>query len=130
MSFPLTLSGLLGQEPDHGNEAPAGGRLKAWAAAVSVMIATAVSVWVACSYMLIEIEARHTARYGHSPEDVSGWLLKRGYTMHTWRRGWREADSVRTGTRNYLFRASPFSRAVPRPRSANQPGASARDQLA
>ena len=61
--------------------------------------------------MLIEIEARHTARYGHSPEDVSGWLLKRGYTMHTWRRGWREADSVGTGTRNYLFRASPFSRA-------------------
>jgi alpha-1,2-mannosyltransferase len=50
MSSPLTLGGLLGQEPDHGNEAPAGGRLKAWAAAVSVMIATAVSVWVACSY--------------------------------------------------------------------------------
>ena len=59
--------------------------------------------------MLIEIEARHTARYGHSPEDVSGWLLKRGYTMHTWQRGWREADGVATGTRNYLFRASPFS---------------------
>jgi FkbM family methyltransferase len=55
--------------------------------------------------MLIEIEARHTARYGHSPEDVSGWLLKRGYTMYTWRRGWREADGVAAGTRNYLFRA-------------------------
>ena len=50
MSFPLTLHDALGQGPDHGNEAPAAGRLKAWAAALSVMIATAVSVWVACSY--------------------------------------------------------------------------------
>jgi FkbM family methyltransferase len=53
--------------------------------------------------MLIEIEARHTARYGHAPEDVSGWLLKRGYAMYTWRHGWREADRVEPGTRNYLF---------------------------
>lgn len=53
--------------------------------------------------MLIEIEARHTARYGHSPEDVSGWLLKRGYAMYTWRHGWREADRVEPGIRNYLF---------------------------
>jgi hypothetical protein len=59
--------------------------------------------------MLIEIEARHTARYGHSPEDVSRWLLKRGYTMHTWRRGWREANGFAPGTRNYLFRAEAFS---------------------
>jgi FkbM family methyltransferase len=54
--------------------------------------------------MLIEIEARHTARYGHSPEDIVGWLLKRGYGMHTWRRGWREVDRVEPGIRNYLFR--------------------------
>lgn len=54
--------------------------------------------------MLIEIEARHIARYGHSVNDVSGWLLKRGYTMHIWQRGWREADRVEPGTRNYLFR--------------------------
>ena len=54
--------------------------------------------------MLIEIEARHTARYGHSPDDVSGWLLKLGYTMHTWRHGWREAGGVEPGIRNYLFR--------------------------
>jgi FkbM family methyltransferase len=53
---------------------------------------------------LIEIEARHTARYGHSPEDVSGWLLKRGYTMYTWRHGWRETGRVEPGIRNYLFR--------------------------
>lgn len=55
--------------------------------------------------MLIEIEARHTARYGHSPEDVTGWLLQRGYTMHTWQNGWRETDRVASGIRNYLFRA-------------------------
>jgi FkbM family methyltransferase len=59
--------------------------------------------------MLIEVEARHTARYGHSPADVSGWLLKRGYTMHVWRRGWREADGFAPGTRNYLFRPEPCS---------------------
>ena len=59
--------------------------------------------------MLIEIEARHIARYGHSPEDVSGWLFKRGYTMYTWQRGWREADRIVAGTRNYLFRARPAS---------------------
>jgi FkbM family methyltransferase len=54
--------------------------------------------------MLIEIEARHTARYGHSPEDVAGWLTRRGYVMHTWRHGWREACRIEPGTRNYLFR--------------------------
>jgi FkbM family methyltransferase len=60
--------------------------------------------------ILIEIEARHIARFGHSVEDVSGWLLKRGYTMHTWRRGWHEADRVEPGIRNYLFRPLPSTR--------------------
>jgi FkbM family methyltransferase len=55
--------------------------------------------------MLIEIEARHTARYGHTPEDVSGWLLQRGYTMSTWRHGWHETSQIEPATRNYLFRA-------------------------
>lgn len=55
--------------------------------------------------MLIEIEARHTARYGHCPDDVCGWLLQRGYAMYTWRRGWREACRIEPGIRNYLFRA-------------------------
>src|SRR5580693_1202264 len=50
MSFPLTLQDALGQRPDHENEAPAAGRLKAWTAVLSLMIATAVSVWIACSY--------------------------------------------------------------------------------
>ena len=54
--------------------------------------------------MLIEIEARHAARYRCSPDDITGWLSRRGYTMHVWRHGWRQADRVEAGTRNYLFR--------------------------
>lgn len=54
--------------------------------------------------LLVEIEARHTARYRYSPEDIAGWLTRRGYTMHVWRDGWREAGRVCLHTRNYLFR--------------------------
>lgn len=54
--------------------------------------------------MLIEIEARHAARYRCPPDDIAGWLFRRGYTMHTWQHGWREADHIDPGTRNYLFR--------------------------
>jgi FkbM family methyltransferase len=54
--------------------------------------------------MLIEIEARHAARYRRSPDDITGWLSERGYTMHTWRRGWHPASRIHPGTRNYLFR--------------------------
>jgi FkbM family methyltransferase len=69
--------------------------------------------------LLIEIEARHAARYGCSPDDITSWLFQRGYTMHVWnmhawRRGWREADRIEAGTRNYLFRPPhPEARAVP-----------------
>ncbi|HTX63571.1 MAG TPA: FkbM family methyltransferase [Acidimicrobiales bacterium] len=56
--------------------------------------------------MLVEIEARHAARYGHTPDAVTAWLFERGYTMHTWRRGWAPAPSVDPGTRNYLFQAA------------------------
>jgi FkbM family methyltransferase len=54
--------------------------------------------------MLIEIEARHTARYQYSPDTIVDWLTGRGYTMHTWQRGWREASGICEHTRNYLFR--------------------------
>jgi FkbM family methyltransferase len=54
--------------------------------------------------MLIEIEARHAARYRCSPDDITGWLSRRGYTMHVWWHGWRQADRIEAGTRNYLFR--------------------------
>ena len=57
--------------------------------------------------LLIEIEARHTARYGYSPADITGWLTERGYTMHVWRRGWQQASQVCAHTRNYLFRPQP-----------------------
>jgi len=53
--------------------------------------------------MLIEIEARHSARYEYSPDDIAGWLLQRGYSMHTWQHGWRETAKVSTAARNYLF---------------------------
>ncbi|MGH8987536.1 MAG: FkbM family methyltransferase [Acidimicrobiales bacterium] len=56
--------------------------------------------------MLIEIEARHTARYQRTPEDVTTWMLDRGYTMHAWRRSWQPARSIEAGTRNYLFQPS------------------------
>jgi hypothetical protein len=54
--------------------------------------------------MLIEIEARHTVRYGYSPDDVVDWLTARGYAMHTWKDGWQAASEVSPDTRNYLFR--------------------------
>ncbi len=53
--------------------------------------------------VLVEIEARHTARYERTPGEVTAWMYERGYTMHTWLRGWRPATSIVTGTRNYLF---------------------------
>ncbi|PRX47042.1 FkbM family methyltransferase [Prauserella shujinwangii] len=56
--------------------------------------------------MLIEIEARHTERYGYSPDEVVEWLTCRGYTMYAWRRGWRPAERVCVHSHNYLFRPS------------------------
>lgn len=55
--------------------------------------------------ILMEIEARHLDRYGHSAGTTVDWLRNRGYTMHVWRRGWRAADRVCEEHRNYLFRA-------------------------
>ncbi len=70
--------------------------------------------------MLVEIEARHTARYQRTPEEVVAWMLERGYTMHTWQRGWQPARSIDPGTRNYLFQPSrPGQRALDR--SPRQP---------
>ncbi len=57
--------------------------------------------------LLVEIEARHTSRYGYSPADITGWLTQRGYTMHIWRRGWQAASQVCPHIRNYLFRPGP-----------------------
>jgi FkbM family methyltransferase len=57
-----------------------------------------------CPAMLVEIEARHLSRYGHSAQAVVDWLLVRGYTMHSWHNGWRETATVSEQCRNYLFR--------------------------
>ncbi|OXM49645.1 FkbM family methyltransferase [Amycolatopsis alba] len=54
--------------------------------------------------MLIEIEARHIARYDYSADDVADWLTCRGYTMYAWRNGWHPTDRVCPHTNNYLFR--------------------------
>jgi len=62
--------------------------------------------------LLVEIEARHTARYRHAPEDVAGWLAARGYRMYTWRHGWRPSSQVRAQARNYLFCATPLPHAA------------------
>lgn len=56
--------------------------------------------------MLIEIEGRHTERYGYTPDDVVSWLSQRGYEMYTWQRDWQPASLVTEQTRNYLFRAA------------------------
>lgn len=56
--------------------------------------------------MLIEVEARHTARYQRTPDEVTAWMFDRGYTLHTWQRGWHPARSIDSSTRNYLFRPS------------------------
>ncbi len=56
--------------------------------------------------MLVEIEARHTARYQRTPDEVIGWMFDRGYTMHTWQGRWQPASSIDPGTRNYLFQPS------------------------
>ncbi|GAB2769418.1 FkbM family methyltransferase [Amycolatopsis magusensis] len=54
--------------------------------------------------LLIEIEARHTARYDYTPEDVVEWLTSRGYAMYAWRQGWQATGQVCLHTNNYLFR--------------------------
>jgi FkbM family methyltransferase len=58
--------------------------------------------------ILVEIEARHTARYQYTPEDLVTWLFERGYRMYTWQRGWTETSQVTEDGRNYLFRPSPL----------------------
>jgi FkbM family methyltransferase len=57
--------------------------------------------------ILVEIEARHSARYQSGPDDIVGWLTQQGYTMSVWRGGWRPAARVCPATRNYLFRPDP-----------------------
>jgi FkbM family methyltransferase len=55
--------------------------------------------------ILVEIEARHTARYEYAPSDLVEWLVERGYGMYAWRRhSWQKTSQVSLDRRNYLFR--------------------------
>jgi len=54
--------------------------------------------------LLVEIEARHTARYQYSPADIVKWFTERDYAMYTWHDSWRETSQVSLDQRNYLFR--------------------------
>ena len=54
--------------------------------------------------LLIEIEARHTARYQYAPADIVNWLFERDYAMYMWRDGWEQTSQVSVEQRNYLFR--------------------------
>ncbi|GAA4552045.1 FkbM family methyltransferase [Amycolatopsis samaneae] len=56
--------------------------------------------------MLVEIEARHTERYDHTPDDVVRWLGEHGYHLYAWRRGWQPVDRVCPHANNYLCRPS------------------------
>jgi FkbM family methyltransferase len=54
--------------------------------------------------VLVEIEERHVARFGHRAHDVVDFLFDRGYRMSTWHRGrWVAASIIDEHTRNYLF---------------------------
>jgi FkbM family methyltransferase len=81
---------------------------------------SAITRWLPA--LLVEIEARHAARYGNTPEDTVRWLAERGYTMFAWQGRWRRAGRVSADRRNYLFRhlGAPVVRglATERPRAA------------
>ena len=54
--------------------------------------------------LLIEIEERHTARYGHTPDAVIAWFAERAYQAMVYRDGrLRPVEGVVEGARNYLF---------------------------
>lgn len=54
--------------------------------------------------LLLEIEDRHTVRYGHRARDVLGWLTARGYQAHRWQDGdWQPCERWSPEARNYLF---------------------------
>lgn len=64
--------------------------------------------------MLVEIEARHAARYRRTTDEVTAWVLDRGYKMYSWQHGWRPVRSIYPGTRNYLFQPATGSQSAAR----------------
>lgn len=70
----------------------------------AVLAGGATTLTVHRPTLLLEIEERHTRKYGHDPAEVVRWLAARGYGMHRWLdRGWRTVSQLSDATRNYLF---------------------------
>lgn len=56
-------------------------------------------------HLLLEIEDRHTRKYGvTAPEFFDRLTAGLGYRAHVWSSGWRPVPGVRDDERNYLFR--------------------------
>lgn len=55
-------------------------------------------------HLLLEIEDRHTAKFGVTGRDIVGRLAASGYRPHVWDGTWREVGELRDAERNYLFR--------------------------
>ncbi|MGH3917372.1 MAG: FkbM family methyltransferase [Pseudonocardiaceae bacterium] len=54
--------------------------------------------------LLLEIENRHLARFGHCSAHLVDWLSGFGYEMYVWRCGhWVPTDTITADHRNYLF---------------------------
>lgn len=54
--------------------------------------------------LLLEIEDRHTIRYGHRAADVLSWLAARGYRAYRWLNGrWQPCTRWTAEARNYLL---------------------------
>ncbi len=54
--------------------------------------------------LLLEIEDRHTRRYGHRAADVLAFLTARGYRVRRWTDGaWEPCTGWSDANRNYLF---------------------------
>jgi len=67
--------------------------------------ATLIGTWRPT--LLLEIEDRHTARYGHRAGDVLDWLAARGYRAHRWLDAmWQPCTRWTADARNYLLISS------------------------
>lgn len=60
--------------------------------------------------LLLEVEARHLAKYGATPQELVAHLAASGYRPHTWDgAAWRPAAAVTDGHRNYAFATAPLT---------------------
>ena len=55
--------------------------------------------------LLLEIEDRHTEKFGVGAADILRRLQDTGYVAHVWADRWSVVDSLVPGERNYLFRS-------------------------